>query len=215
MPYYKILCILSFVYAVFLIWTNKKSVIPYYYIFIFWVVLSETIISPLWKYSFKSNSTFYSIYSFTCVSYFFFVFYLKKNKILHHRYYLFIFLILILAYIYELYIEYGKNEVTNYSYILGLSFVVIIIIKYFYTYFNEDFNHFYTDEMPLFIFSTGIIVFYFTSFPLLFFFDYLVQHNQAYKAYDTLLKIGNFILHLGYLLTLIWLPKTQPSTTSS
>lgn len=215
MPYYKILCIVSLVYTVFLIWKNKKSAIPYYYFFIFWVVISETIISPLWKYAFKFNSIFYSIYSFTCVSYFVYVLYLHKTKILRNQYFLFIFLILILAYSFELFIEYGKNEVTNYAYLLGLSFVVIIIIKNIYTYLNQDFNHCYSDEIPLFIFSAGILVFYFTSFPLLLFFDYLVQYNQAYEAYDTLLKTGNFILHLGYLLTFIWFPKTPPSTTSS
>jgi hypothetical protein len=215
MPYYKILCILSFFYAVFLIGKNQKSTIPYLYAFVIWVFISELIISPLWKYAYNFNSTFYSIYSFTCVSYYGYIIYIKNPRIISNKHFLFSLILLILAYCNELYFKYEINLVTNYSYLLGLSFVVMLIIHNFSSYLNQEFKHFFSDEIPLFIFSIGIIVFYFTSFPLLFFFDYLVQHNQAHKAYDTLLKIGNFILHLGYLLTLIWLPKTPPSTTSS
>lgn len=214
MSLYKILSIVSFVYAVYLIIGNRKSVLPYYYLFIFWACLSETVISPLWKYTFKSNSTYYSIYSFSCIFYYGFVLF-RRNKILNSQYYLLSFLILIILFSCELYYKYEKNGVTNYSYVIGLSLVVIVIIKNLNLLINQDVSHFNSSEIPFFIFSTGILVFYFTSFPLLFFFDFLVQHNQAYRAYDTLLKTGNLILHLGYLLTLIWFTKIPTSTTSS
>lgn len=214
MPPYKILSIVSFVYAVYLIIGYRKSTLPYYYYFIIWTCLSETVISPWCKDTFNSNSAFYSIYSFTCVFYYGFVFF-RRNKTLYSQYYLLSFLILIILFGCELYYKYEKNGVTNYSYVIGLTLIVIVIIKKMNVLISKDVSYFSFTEIPLFIFSTGILVFYFTSFPLLFFFDFLVQHNQAFRAYDTLLKTGNLILHLGYLLTLIWFTKIPPSTTSS
>ena len=212
---YKILSIISVLCSLVLIVKKKQPSLPLYYHFIFWVCISENIISTIWKEINTYNSSFYSFFSLTCVLYYWYIFFSKELEKKVRQKYIAALLLLILFFILEFIQKINKNEVTNYSYVSGLTFIVIVILKRLSIMMSRSSSQFSSKEVSIFIFSIGILVFYFTSFPLLFFFDFLVQHNQAYRAYDTILKTGNFILHLGYLLTLIWLTKIQPSTTSS
>ena len=91
-----------------------------------------------------------------------------------------------------------KSDMVFLPYYLGMGLVVSLIFKYFY-------NILYIDEYrsvknePLFYFSLGLLLFSFTTFPILAFIDVLILNEQGQSTATKILQYGNVFISAGYL----------------
>jgi len=97
----------------------------------------------------------------------------------------------------------GPNHVNNFSYLLGMSVLTVLIIKYYYNLLTNDSSK-SLFGLPLFWLSIGIVIFFTASFPILAYLNIIIDSNSLLTdpLYD-LVGIGNIFLSLSYLMVVL------------
>ncbi len=99
----------------------------------------------------------------------------------------------------------GPFTVNSYTYNPGMALVLVLIIRYLYLLLFKT-NETSLLRHPTFWLGAGVFLFYSTNFPMLLFFDTII--NLKSDRYDSLwdfIMIGNYFLALSYLFY-IWIP---------
>lgn len=94
----------------------------------------------------------------------------------------------------------GMHTVNNISYLLGLSFILLLVALYFRNLISLD-HPVNLRSSPLFWLSIGILLFYASCFPYLVFVNAIVSSSEpVLKSLYTLVQIGNMFLSLAYIM---------------
>jgi hypothetical protein len=93
-------------------------------------------------------------------------------------------------------------------YYLGFGLIIPLIFKYFYNMLYIDKYRSVKNE-PLFYFSLGLLLFSFTTFPILVFLDVLILHEIGRSTVSTILQYGNVFISAGYLAAVLCTKKSS------
>ncbi len=169
----------------------------YLFLFLLFATTFEIGVLQYFKKIYQNNIDAYNFFAISCIISYIYVYLLYFKN---HRFAYILKLVLIGYTIFSttlFYLNFGSNQLINYTYLLGLTISVALSIMYLKNMISQEGVQFYKES--LFYFSIGLIVFFVTSFPLLTLFDLLIKDNYAMKSYSELLQIGNIFLTLGYL----------------
>lgn len=174
-----------------------KSNLKYYGIFlgVYWIV--EVFLAPWSAYRTGSNILVYNVFVLFTVLYYLMIFSKSKKE------YLILSILYLCGWIISVLNVSIFSSVASKNYAFGLIMVAVLIVREFKLKLQVDYvDHFFADSK--FWFGLGILLFLSCSFPILVFADFLIVSSEsAHKIYRYLLKVGNILLHLGYLMVLI------------
>ncbi len=191
MSFYAIVLSISFLVSLFV-----KSELKYFVVFLGVCCLFEIIVVHWSIARFGSNILAYNLFVLLTVSYYLFVFCRTRKELS----------VLLTTYIIGGLINFSlidiQTEVASKNYAFGLIIVGVLIVREIKSKLESNLiDHFFKDSK--FWFGLGILLFLSCSFPILVFTDVLVVSQSAHKIYGDLLRVGNVLLHLGYLMVLI------------
>ena len=106
--------------------------------------------------------------------------------------------IYILLFIFRVDFDVKSLKLEKFTYLVGITFVILLIIKYFYDILYVDHYRSIAKD-SLFYFSLGIFLFYVSCFPTIVSFEKISQTDFFSQLLVKLLHIGNIFLSLGYL----------------
>ncbi|MGB5026793.1 MAG: hypothetical protein WBO44_15675 [Saprospiraceae bacterium] len=199
---YKLILIVSFIFSL-LLKKNCNSSIKYFELFLGISLILDAFIGSLFIYLEIQNAWIYNILILIQVPYFLYLFlsYFKGSSdyILFKR---IIWGVVILSIINFLFIQ-GPTHVNNFSYLLGMSVLCILIVKYYYSLLLSEVSV-SLFRLPLFWLSIGILLFFTASFPILAYLNIIIDSNSMLTEplYD-LVGIGNIFLSLSYLMVIL------------
>ncbi len=180
--------------------TNSLGFFRYYLIL---ATILDAIVGSLLVYFRMNNSWIYNIFILIQVPYFIWLFsqFIMDSgswKQLHKIN----LAILIISFCNFFFIQ-GIHQVNNFSYLLGMSFLTVLIVKFYFIILLSD----STDpivKMPLFWLSVGILAFYTASFPILAYLNIIIdsQSTLTEPLYD-LVGIGNIFLSISYIFVIV------------
>jgi hypothetical protein len=193
-PYNYIALIALFV-GLFNLYKRKKS-LPYFIGFLFVVNFVEIFLNYYLSKRFDTSERMYSYFSFFCSLYYVltYYFYFKKKK------WAFILKVVILTWtiVSILILAFSQELLELKPYYSGMLFTVILILTYFYhLIYLEKFRSLKSEA--IFYLSLGILLFTFTTFPILAFYDKVVMDLSFNDYAMKLMLYGNIFLSLGYL----------------
>ncbi len=199
---YKLILIISFIFSL-LLKKNCNSSIKYFELFLGISLFLDAFLGSLFIYFGLQNALIYNILILIQVPFFLYLFssYFKghSNYILFKR---IIWGVVIFSIINFLFIQ-GPTHVNNYSYLLGMSVLCILIVKYYYSLLLSEVPV-SLFSLPLFWLSIGILLFFTASFPILAYLNIIIDSNSMLTEplYD-LVGIGNIFLSLSYLMVVL------------
>ncbi len=197
MPFYKLILILCCIVGFVNLLKGRTLSPVFFFAFILYVTFFEVGVLIYLKYSKHNNRDAYNFFAITCIIYYLYVYYHYFKEQNFSKLIKWILILYSMTSFIHLYIINGKNQITSYLYLIGMSIVAVFCLRYIKEFIIRSNNNIFYDGT--FYFSFGIVIFFTTSFPLIVFFDMLITHGDAMKAYSDLLKAGNIFLSLGYL----------------
>lgn len=177
--------------------------LPYYTLFLANAVLFELFITYYWR-SFKdvnpdffsTNYLPYNVFGLMCAFYYIYI-YLPFLKDKFRKILLWILGAWLLYCMYDLATA-GWLKVNYVCYIPLMVIAISLIFNYIYRLaFVEEYQPIMYN--PRIYFGFGIIIFFFSVFPILFFVHNFITTKQNGLGFSTMLKLGNVFLALGYL----------------
>lgn len=199
---YKLILIIAFIFSL-LFQRNCNNSIRYFKLFLGISVFLDAFLGSLFMYFGIQNAWIYNILILIQVPYFLYLFanYFEgqSNYILIKK---IIWGIVILSIINFLFIQ-GPTHVNNFSYLIGMSVLCILIMKYYYSLLLSE-APVSLFSLPLFWLSIGILLFFNASFPMLAYLNIIIDSNSMLTEplYD-LVGIGNIFLSLSYLMVVL------------
>ena len=195
MTLYNYISLISLMIGIYL-HIRGYSVLKYLLPFIFYTLIIEVFLNYYLSKTYGTSEKMYSYFSFTCALFYLFQYYLHFKEQPWSKYLVYAIFVWILS---SLYIFYSaKSDMVFLPYYLGFGLIIPLIFKYFY-------NILYIDEYrsvknePLFYFSLGLLLFSFTTFPILAFIDVLILNEQGQSTATKILQYGNVFISAGYL----------------
>ncbi len=167
----------------------------------------EIVLAFLEKRFHRSNVISYNLFSFGCVI---FYFYFYKNVLIINYKKVYIFMIMVwFSYLLLNTIFFtGLMKLQNDTYILGMITVFIFIFLYMKNLLLIEISKpLYSDYLSWI--SLGIILFFTSAFPILFFLQKLVVEAEATRAFYNLLNFGNIFLSITFLIAALCPVKDQ------
>lgn len=200
LPSYKQVLLLAAIVAIGRLVVHSNYRFLFNRLLVYWLLFAafcEIIWSDIMFVNTGSNYLVYNIYCIFSIWFYLLIFWpfsssLKIKVVVGSA-----FAVWLCQVIYGLFVKDLENEVLSLTYLTGLSFVVILVIAFFYRLGNQLAQGLF--DNPLVYLGLGVTILYVSSFPLLLFADVLVIHPKAQKAYYDILQIGNIFLSLGYL----------------
>ncbi|MBK7232317.1 MAG: hypothetical protein IPH93_08640 [Saprospiraceae bacterium] len=198
MPAYIIILCIAALVALDAKLKNRES-IPYFFWFLLICCIVEVGLGPYLAKKFGTNTLLYNIYTIFTFCYYSCLF-IKKNPRLHWSHPItYLGIILLLASFINLLFFQGFNILNTTTYNLGMLYVSYLIGLYFIELIRDEVFYNLTD-LPLFWLSIGIISFYTSSFPILFYLDDITQlGGNLTKPLFSLITLGNSFLSLSYI----------------
>jgi hypothetical protein len=183
--------------------SGKRSSIDYFVTFLIFVIIIEIFLNFYLAKKYHSTERMYSIYSFLCAAYYNYIFYkyFEKRKELK-------FMIWVIGtwIAYSILLLFTTDKATELKpYFVGMLIIVFYIINYLYkTLYVDDYRSLKTES--IFYLGFGLLLFIFTTFPILFVFEIavLVGKNLFFLK---LLQYGNIFLSLAYLSVVLCMKK--------
>lgn len=195
MTLYNYISLISLMIGVYQ-YIHGYRILKYLLPFIFYTLIIEVFLNYYLSKTYGTSAKMYSYYSSTCALFYLYQYYLYFKSQKWSKHLVFIIISWILASMYIFYTT--KSDMVFLPYYLGMGLVVSLIFKYFY-------NILYIDEYrsvknePLFYFSLGLLLFSFTTFPILAFIDVLILNEQGQSTATKILQYGNVFISAGYL----------------
>jgi len=180
-------------------------------IFLTFCILTEVFISFYLVVKYHNNNMLVNYFSFLCTAFYLYLYYgyfstqpwARAIKVVIFAWAgVSIFLLLN-----------SGHTVTNLPYNAGMVLTASLIFVYFYRVLYVEPYRDLTKE-GFFYFSVGLILFFFTSFPVFVFYDELIMNENMPRFYLKLLQKGNLFLYGGYL-GFILCPKMRSTAGSS
>lgn len=164
--------------------------------FIIFSVFVEVFLNFYLITKYNSSETMYSIFSFFCPAFYLYVFYrFFENKswadFLKYAIVTWAFFSLVVLVL-------SNKSFEPFPYYTGMVFTVIMTFVYFYQLLYVD-SYREVIKEGMFYFSLGLMLFFFTSFTTMVFFDELIMNENMPRFYLSLLQYGNLFLWFGYL----------------
>lgn len=178
-------------------------------IFLFYVVICESVIPPFLKSGTTERILFISLYATICTFYYqyFFLDLLRNRPYYNIHKWIFIGFFLFRFVDYSFIQKEGYHSV---QYMLGMVYVFYLFFTYaYYIIVKDPFRP--LREFPGIWMGIGVILFFVAVFPLIIFLDFWVPNNQYNKPYHFLMHLGNILLSSGYLL-MVWFIPSQGKT---
>lgn len=194
---YDVINIISFIMLLILMSRGRKS-LPYLSVFLFMLIFLEVYLQVYWSIRFQYNIFVYNIISKLTVMYYIFIYYLHFRHAEWSKWILWIFGLWLILCLYFNSFAVDTIHFDKISYVSGLTFVTVLIIKYFYDIiYVQSYRNLKND--PLFYLSVGILLFFAANFPILIFADIFINNIKRNSSlYSSLISLGNIFLSLGY-----------------
>lgn len=179
------------------------SGIPYFLIYLGIANLLDVIGGSVLTYFGIHNTWIYNLIILIQAPYFIWLFsnyFTSQNIDLYLRHLFWI--VLIISCGNFLFVQ-GVHEVNNFSYLIGMSVLCVLIIKYYYSLLTSELTVSLL-SLPLFWLSIGILIFFTASFPVLAYLNIIIDSNSILTEplYD-LVGIGNIFLSLSYIMVIV------------
>ena len=149
-------------------------ILKYLLPFIFYTLIIEVFLNYYLSKTYGTSEKMYSYFSFTCALFYLFQYYLHFKEQPWSKYLVYAIVFWILSSLYVFYT--AKSEMVFLPYYLGFCLIIPLIFKYFYNMLYIDKYRSVKNE-PLFYFSLGLLLFSFTTFPILVFLDVLILNE--------------------------------------
>lgn len=182
------------------------KVMQYLLPFIFYTLIIEVFLNYYLSKTYGTSEKMYSYYGFTCTLFYLFQYYLHFKDQSWSKYLVYFIVGWILTSIYIFYT--AKSDMVFLPYYLGFGLILPLIFKYFYNMLYIDKYRSVKNE-PLFYFSLGLLLFSFTTFPILVFLDVLILHEIGRSTVSTILQYGNVFISAGYLAVVLCAKKSS------
>lgn len=173
-----------------------KVSLKYFNSFLIFVNFVEIFLNYYLSKKYGSTERMYSVYSFICALYYIFIFYLYFNE---KPWATFLkFGIIIWAISCTFLLLYTDKSFEIRPYYSGMAITIGLIFAFFYHILYVEKYQDLTKQC-IFYLSLGILLFVFTTFPILSFYDELVLNLDFADFFNKLLQYGNVFISLGYL----------------
>lgn len=172
-------------------------------------IVFEVFIYPYWLTNYGENYLPTNVFAVMCCLLYFIITisYIKKRSVKRLLVITTVFW-LVIAMVELVFIS-NSQHFNNRIYLLGLLLLVPFVTYYYHQKLKEGIGYELTRD-PYFFFFSGLLIFLVCSFPILTFLNILMTQPEGVAlAYFHLLKVGNFILSIGYLLTAICLLRNR------
>ncbi|MCB0646714.1 MAG: hypothetical protein KDC49_08625 [Saprospiraceae bacterium] len=145
---------------------------------------------------FENNLLPYNVFGLICASYYIFVFFpfIQDKFKLPLKIGIALWLLISVYWL----TKYGWINVNYAHYISGMAIAMILIFNYLYRLVYKE-SHTSLKNNAYFYLGLGVLIFMFTSFPILFFINYFVMDESRSDFYAIILKYGNIFLSSAYL----------------
>lgn len=192
---YNYIGILAFVIGLYYALQGKRS-LKYFTGFLFFVNFIEIFLNYYLSKKYGSSEQMYSYYGFLTSLYYIFIFYLYfRNKSWSFYLFMGIFLWVVFC-LYTLIRTEIPLELTPYY--SGMIITTILIFAYFYhVLYIEKYKN--LKKEAIFYLGIGILLFVFSTFPIIAFYDELVLDLNYSDYFMLLVQFGNVFIYLGYL----------------
>ena len=205
MTLYNYISLISLMIGIYL-HIRGYSVLKYLLPFIFYTLIIEVFLNYYLSKTYGTSEKMYSYFSFTCALFYLYQYYLHFKEQPWSKYLVYAIFVWILS---SLYIFYSaKSDMVFLPYYLGFGLIIPLIFKYFYNMLYIDKYRSVKNE-PLFYFSLGLLLFSFTTFPILVFLDVLILHEIGRSTVSTILQYGNVFISAGYLAAVLCTKKSS------
>jgi len=192
---YQLILLLATLIALF----NMKQLKGHMTAFLFGCILFELILGKIASICYDKNLIVYNAYIPYCTI-FYFLYYYRGLKQYSGKKWLWALLIayLLFSCLNLIWLQ-GFTELNNYSYVFGMTVVLIVMIVHLNKVaMIRESNLLLEQDFWL---GTGIVLFYTASFPFLLFLDEILKQNrQFFGPLYKLVAVGNYFLCLGYLM---------------
>jgi hypothetical protein len=196
LPAYQLINILAFILGI-INFSRGKIGLPFFTLYLAFLIILEAL-KLYWGHHYKTNHLILNISGAYGVLYYLYVYYdyFKERKL--KKLIPVVAFLIFLSFVFRVEFDAESIKLEKLTYLAGITFVIILIIKYFYDILYRDHYRSITKD-SLFYFSLGIFLFYVSCFPTLFSFEKISQTDFFSKLLVKLLHIGNIFLSLGYL----------------
>lgn len=201
-PYHYI-GLLALVVAVY-VYITKKKTFPLFIPFLFVNSFVEMYLVYYFGIKIKNSLVVYNYFTILVILYYFYVYYdFFKSK----SWSKYIVLVAVIWIIYVIYVISNEDMFINFKnyYLIGL-FIISILIFIFFKGILESKDLTDITTLPIFYFSLGILLLFFSSLTILAFPDKLLINSES-NLYPLLIIFSNFLLNLGYLGTALCVKK--------
>jgi len=199
---YKLFLFIAFLVALYLMKISESGV-PYFLIYLGLTNILDVFGGSILTYFGIHNTWIYNILILIQVPYFIYLFsnyFTCQNKDLYLRHLFWIVLIISCG---NFFFVQGVHEVNNFSYLIGMSVLCVLIIKYYYSLLTSDLTVSLL-SLPLFWLSIGILIFFTASFPILAYLNIIIiSISFLKKQLYELVGIGNIFLSLSYIMVVV------------
>lgn len=205
---YQWLNIFALIY--YLIYKRTNHSYRIYVVFLLFIIIMDSLILPLIQRSTDYFNLFHTIFALICVIFYQYIFIQKLRNTKAFLPFAIICIVFQILTWSDLIFFINPQMFRPFNYVLGMLIVNLMIFTYFYrVVFKDEFKH--ISQIPEVWLALGISIYFVASFPLLLFLDFLKDEITIRKPYFDLLSLGNLILSLGYLMTVIKIPSVKPT----
>lgn len=205
---YQWLNILTFLF--YMMYKRRNPSYRIYAIFLLFIISMDSVIFRILQKSTDYFNFFHTLFSISCLIFYQYIFIQKLRNTKSFLPFAIICIIFQLFSWIDIIIYFDPQMVRPFIYVIGMLIVNLMIYAYFYkVVFKDDFKH--ISQFPEVWLALGISIYFVASFPLLLFLDFLRDEITIRKPYLDLLSLGNLILSIGYLMTVIKIPVAKQS----
>jgi hypothetical protein len=194
---YRVINLLALFCAVYYYLKGKRG-LPQILPFLLILIVLELYVKGYWSHHFKTNILIQNLTCRFTVFYYLWVYYNHFKAKSTGKWILVFSIIYFIYVIYRLEFDIYTTYFDFTTYLIGLAFTTLIILKYLYDIIYVDIYRNILRE-PIFYFSIGILIFFVSDFQILFSINELVIKGVKLNLSSTLVEIGNIFLSLGYL----------------
>jgi len=198
--FYVYINIVALILSLYYMYRGKHS-LKYIVGFLLVAVVFETWVVDLFSKVYGNNFFAYQWFTVFCVAYYFFLYidWFKDKAV--GRYLRWIFGVWLLFAVVYNFVMVSQEDFNIMPYNVGMFLIAVFILKYLYDIIYID-SYREVFKEPLFYFSVGILLFYVCNFSILVLMNE-VTLRSGNMFYQNLLQLGNILLSLGYLGTVL------------
>ena len=192
---YDYINVLALIIGIYNLIKGKKS-IKYFIGFLSFVVIVEIFGIYYFSKKYGTSVSIISYFSFICSLYYVFIFYSYFQDKLWSKYLKYLIIVWLISSCLIFIFSDIKLEVKPYY--LGMALSTFLVLAYFYhlTY-KEKFRSIKSEA--IFYLGIGILLFVFSTFPILVLLDTVIMNLEYSDIYLKLLQYGNVFLSMSYL----------------